>query len=137
MTATSEKGLNLFLDIEDGVIVGIRARCHELHGTDSDKARFLTKRVRRDFEKAKSFAVPASTYVVDANTGTVTPGRIRYQTFLDLGGLNSPIFGEIYAHYDVPQYPFVVVTPVVDGRLVTGGIGILAVEGLGVAVSDN
>jgi hypothetical protein len=137
MTATREKGLNLFLDIEDGVIVGIRAKCHELHGTDSDKARFLTKRVRRDFEKAKSFAVPASMCVVDVTTRTATPGRIRYQTFLEAGGIASPLFNEVFAHYDVPQHPFVVVTPVVDGRLVTGGMGELVVDGLGVAVSEN
>jgi hypothetical protein len=67
-----EKVLNLFLFVEDDIIVGLGARCHHAEGSDREKIAFLQRQVKHDLAQADRFPMPTRYHLVfpDGTTGT-------------------------------------------------------------------
>jgi hypothetical protein len=111
-----EKVFNLFLFIEDNIIVGLGARCHQADGTDRDKLTFLQRQVKHDLPSAERFPMPKRYHLVfpDGRTGT----GIQYQSYQKLAMLQRhlELFEEIFTHFGASENPLMCITPVVDDK---------------------
>jgi hypothetical protein len=105
----SETIVNIFLIIESGSVVELRAKKYEADGTDDSKIGFLKERAREDYEPAEIFDAPRN------RRGEFMP----YKKFskLESQGMHYRLFEEIFTRYRVPQNPLICVTPVVDGEV--------------------
>lgn len=101
--------LNIFLIIENGLVVAFKVKAHEMEGGDDRKIKFLKENVNADFETARDFSAPQN-----------EKGKfMKYNQFakLEKQGMQYKLFEEIFQSYQVPQNPMVCVTPVVDGKI--------------------
>lgn len=101
--------LNIYLLINNDLVIEFRAVSYEREGGDDNKIKFLKSRVREDFTKAFKFDAPQ-----DKN------GKfMSYKKFhkLEKRGLQFQLFEEIFERFGVPQNPLVCVTPVVNGEI--------------------
>ena len=107
----NETILNIYLIIENGVVVEYRANAYEIDGDDEDKIKYLKGRVKEDFTKAYKFDAPSDKY-----------GRfMKYYKFAKLEdrGKHSNLYEEIFDKFNISERPLICVTPVVDGKFMT------------------
>lgn len=109
----SEKILNLYLVIEQGVIEEFRAYSYEADGTDDEKISLLKKNAANDFSSSFKFDAPVS------NSGK----KMKYKQFskLEKQGKQFLLFEEIFQKFQVPDSPLICLTPVVDGKILSAG----------------
>jgi len=105
----TEKILNLYLVINDGIIEEFRACSYEAGGSDEEKISFLKEKAIRDFPSSFKFDPPIS------NSGK----KMKYKQFtrLEKQGKQFLLFEEIFRKFQVPDSPLVCLTPVVDGKV--------------------
>lgn len=108
-----EKVFNLFLFIENDIIVGLGARCHQADGSDREKLAFLQRQVKHDVKAAERFPVPKRYQLVfpDGRTGT----GIQYQSYQQLAQMQRhlDLFEEIFTHHGASENPLMCITPIV------------------------
>ena len=104
--------LNIYLIINDGLVVEFKAFSYEIEGGDDYKINFLKRNAESDFSRAYHFDAPA-----DKN-GKFMP----YNKFakLEKRGRQFELFEEIFSSFKVLERPLVCVTPVVDGKIISG-----------------
>jgi hypothetical protein len=111
-----EKVFNLFLFVDDDIIVGLGARCHHAEGSDREKIAFLQRQMRHDLAQADRFPMPKRYQLVfpDGRTGT----GVQYQTYQKLAMLQRhlDLFEEVFTHFGASDSPLMCITPIVDGR---------------------
>ncbi len=101
--------LNIYLIINDGLVVEFRAFAYEREGGDDNKIKFLKSRVVEDYPNAYHFDAPSD-----------KEGKfMSYNKFskLEKRGRQFELFEEIFQKFKVPQNPLICVTPVVDGEI--------------------
>jgi hypothetical protein len=105
----NETILNIYLVINNGLVVEFRAIGYEQEGGDDRKIEFLKSRAKEDFEKAYKFDAP-----------TDKKGKfMSYNRFhkFEKRGMHFQLFEEIFSSFDVAENPLICVTPVVDGEI--------------------
>jgi len=104
--------LNIYLVITNGLVVEFRAIAYEMEGGDETKINFLKSKAKDDYEKAFNFDAPVN------SNGKFMP----YKKFskLEKRGRQFELFEEIFSNYKVPQNPLICVTPVLDGKILSG-----------------
>ena len=107
----SEKILNLYLVIDNGIIEEFRACSYEVAGSDEEKISFLKKNAANDFLSSFKFDPPVS------NSGK----QMKYKQFsrLEKQGKQFLLFEEIFQKFQVPDSPLICLTPVVDGEILS------------------
>jgi hypothetical protein len=105
----NEKILNIYLVIDNGVVVEFRAMAYEKEGGDDYKIKFLKGRAAKDFDKAYRFDAPSD------KDGSF----MSYKKFarLEQRGRQFELFEEIFSRFGVPENPLICVTPVMDGKI--------------------
>ena len=106
--------LNIYLIIDDGLVVKFKAFSYQVEGGDDYKIDFLKNRVEEDFSRAYHFDAPSNKH-----------GRfMSYNKFakLEKRGRQYELFEEIFSSFDVPEKPLICVTPVVDGKIVSSNV---------------
>ena len=104
--------LNIYLIINEGMVVEFKAFSYQVEGEDDYKIDFLKKRVAEDFSRAYHFYSPSDKH-----------GKfMSYNKFakLEQRGRQYELFEEIFSSFNIPEKPLICVTPVVDGRIVAG-----------------
>jgi endonuclease IV len=101
--------LNIYLIINNNLVVGFRAIAYEIEGGDDNKIKFLKSKAGEDFDKAYHFDAPVN------SKGEFMP----YRKFskLEKRGRQFELFEEIFSSFKVPQNPLICVTPVLDGKI--------------------
>ena len=111
-----EKTFNLFLFVENEIIVGLGASCHESDGSDGEKLSFLQRQVKYDLPGAFRFPMPKHYHLVfpDGTTGT----GIQYQNYQQLAVLQRrlDLFEEVFPHFGASDSPLMCITPVLNGK---------------------
>jgi len=107
----SEKILNLYLVIDNGIIEEFRACSYEADGSDEENISFLKKNAAHDFPASFKFDAPVS------NFGK----KMKYKQFsrLEKQGKQFLLFEEIFQKFQVPDSPLICLTPVVDGEILS------------------
>ncbi len=104
--------LNIYLVINEMLVVEFRAMAYEREGGDDNKIMFLKSRTAEDFPNAYCFDAP-----------TNKNGKfMSYKKFrkLEKQGMHFQLFEEIFSKFHLPEKPLVCVTPVVDGEIYAG-----------------
>lgn len=111
MNQLYETILNIYLVIEEGYVVGFKAKSYERSGEDNNKIEFLKARAKLDFDKAENFGAPVS------KKGF----HMKYSKFskLEKNGMHFKLFEDIFNKYEIPENPLICVTPVVDGEILS------------------
>lgn len=106
----NETILNIFLEIENGFVVGFKAHSYLSDDGDQQKIQLLKEKAYTDYAKSFHFDAPQ-----DKNGAFM-----KYKSFskLECRGMHFQLFEEIFSSFDVPENPLVCVTPVVDGKLI-------------------
>lgn len=104
--------LNIYLVINNGLVVEFRAIGYEIEGGDDNKIKFLKSRAKEDYKS--SFYYPAPS---DKNGNFM-----QYKKFarLEERGRHFELFEEIFSEFKVPEKPLICVTPVVNGEILAG-----------------
>lgn len=104
--------LNIYLVINDDCVVEFRAIAYEMECGDDNKINFLKSKAKEDFDKAYRFDAPVN------EKGKFMP----YKKFskLEKRGRQFELFEEIFSNFKVPQNPLICVTPVLDGKILSG-----------------
>ncbi|MBU0474768.1 MAG: hypothetical protein KKF62_11460 [Bacteroidetes bacterium] len=105
----NETILNIFLEIENGFVVGFKAISYLSDDGDQQKIKYLKEKANTDFPKAFRFDAPQDKH----------GNFMKYKSFskLESRGIHFQLFEEIFSSFNVPENPLVCVTPVVDGKL--------------------
>jgi hypothetical protein len=111
-----EKVFNVFLFVEDAIIIGLGARCHHADGSDREKIAFLQRQVKHDLAQAERFPIPTR-YRLVFSDGRIGTGS-QYQCYLQLALLQRhlELFEEVFIHYQAPDSPLMCITPIVGGK---------------------
>lgn len=106
----NETILNIFLEIENGFVVGFKAKSYLSDDGDQQKINLLKEKAKVDYTKSFHFDAPQN------KNGEY----MKYSSFskLENRGMHFELFEEIFSKFNVPENPLVCVTPVVDGKLV-------------------
>ncbi len=115
--AMTEILFNLFLFFSNNIITDIGVVSHLLDGTDEEKLSFLQAQVSNDFKNAKIFPIPSE---FSRSDGTVHPVPFyseKYNALCRLGR-QLKLFEQIFQTLNAPKEPLVVITPIVDGKIV-------------------
>ncbi len=101
--------LNIYLIIDNGFVIGFKAKAYESDEGDNQKIKFLKEHAESDFN---------SSYFFDAPTNK-NGNFMKYKSFskLEKHGMHYQLFEEIFSKFNVPENPLVCVTPVVDGEI--------------------
>ncbi len=104
--------LNIYLIINEGIVVEFRAIAYEMEGGDDNKIKFLKSKAFEDFQKSYCFDAPIN------KRGMF----MKYRKFakLEKQGMQYQLFEDIFKNFKVPQNPLICVTPVVDGKIIAG-----------------
>ena len=105
----NETILNIYLVINDGLVVEFRAIGYEQEGGDDRKIEFLKSHAKEDFEKAYKFDAPK-----DKKGKFMTYNRFHK---FEKRGMHFQLFEEIFSNFDVAENPLIWVTPVVDEEI--------------------
>lgn len=103
--------VNIFLEIENGYVIGFKAKSYLSDEGDQQKIDILKEKSKTDFSKSFHFDAPQNKH-----------GKyMKYSSFakLESRGMHFQLFEEIFSKFDVPENPLVCVTPVVDGEVKT------------------
>lgn len=103
--------LNIYIVIENGLVVAFKAKAYEVEGNDETKIKYLKEHAKEDFQFAYKFDAPQN------RRGDFMP----YKKFakLEAQGMQYRLFEEIFEKFNVPQNPLICVTPVVDGEILS------------------
>lgn len=103
--------LNIYLIINDGLVVEYKAFSYEIEGGDDYKINYLKRNAASDYSRAYHFDA-----VTDKN-GKFMP----YNKFakLEKRGRQFELFEEIFTSFNIPEKPLICVTPVVDGKIIS------------------
>ena len=103
--------LNIYLIINNGLVVEFKALSYQLEGGDDYKIDFLKRNAEADFSRAYHFDAPTD------KSGKFMP----YNKFakLEKRGRQFELFEEIFESFDIPEKPLICVTPVVDGKIIS------------------
>lgn len=104
--------LNIYLVINNGLVEEFKAIGYEMEGGDDNKIQFLKSKAVEDFTAAYYFDAP-----------TDRSGKfMKYNKFarLEQQGRQYELFEEIFQSFKVPERPLICVTPVVDGKVISG-----------------
>ena len=101
--------LNIYLIIDDGFVIGFKAKAYESDEGDNQKIKFLKEHAESDFNSSYSFDAPTNKNGI----------FMKYKSFskLEKHGMHYQLFEEIFSKFNVPENPLVCVTPVVDGEI--------------------
>lgn len=113
--------LNLFLFAEGNVITELGAVPHCIDGTDQEKIFFLQCEVADDFDKAKRFPIPSKYLHSDLSVHSAGLLQDKYNAMMRCGS-HLEVFEEIFQSFSLPDEPLVVITPVVNGKVVIDAI---------------
>lgn len=105
----NETILNIFLEIENGFVIGFKAKSYLSDDGDNEKIALLKKNAKVDYATSFHFNAPQNKH-----------GEfMKYKSFskLESRGMHFQLFEEIFSKFDVPENPLVCVTPVVDGEI--------------------
>ena len=104
--------LNIYLIINEGIVVEFRAIAYEMEGGDDNKIKFLKSKAMDDYQRSYRFDAPKN------RSGKF----MKYPKFakLEKQGMQFQLFEEIFENFKVPQNPLICVTPVVDGKIIAG-----------------
>lgn len=105
----NETILNIYLVINDGLVVEFRVVAYEMEGGDDRKIEFLKSKAKDDFEKAYKFDAPT-----DKKGNFMTYNRFHK---FEKRGMHFQLFEEIFSSFKVAGNPLICVTPVVDGEI--------------------
>ncbi len=105
----NETILNIYLVINDGLVVEFRVVAYEMEGGDDRKIDFLKSKAREDFTNAYKFDAPT-----DKHGKFMTYNRFHK---LEKRGMHFQLFEEIFSSFKVAEHPLICVTPVVDGEI--------------------
>jgi hypothetical protein len=112
-----EKIFNLFLFVENDIIVNLGARCHQADGSDREKLSFLQRHVKHDLPEAVRFPIPNRYHLIlpDGSTGT----GLQYLSYQKLTFLRRhlDVFEEVFAHFGASDNPLMCITPIVDDKV--------------------
>ena len=100
--------VNIYLIIEDGLVISFKAKAYEQEGTDDEKINFLKRSAKSDFDTAYVFDAPIDKF------GKFMPYN-RFAKF-EKQGMHYKLFEEIFTEFKVPDKPLICVTPIVDGE---------------------
>ncbi len=105
--------LNIYLVINNGLVVEFRAISYQQEGGDDRKIEFLKSRAKEDYANSISFYSPT-----DKNGNFMS-----YKKFhkLEKRGMHFQLFEEIFSKFNVPEHPLICVTPIVDGEIYSEG----------------
>ena len=101
--------LNIYLVINEGLVVEFKAYSYKVEGGDDYKINFLKKHATEDFSRAYHFDAPSDKH-----------GKfMSYNKFakLEQRGRQYELFEEIFSSFNLPEKPLICVTPVVDGKI--------------------
>jgi hypothetical protein len=103
--------LNIYLIINEGMVVEFKAFSYQVEGGDDYKIDYLKKRAVEDFSRAYHFDAPSDKH------GKLMP----YNKFakLEQRGRQYELFEEIFSNFNLPEKPLICVTPVVDGKIIS------------------
>ena len=103
--------LNIYLIINEGMVVEFKAFSYQVEGGDDHKIDFLKRNAAADFSRAYHFDAPTDKY------GKFMP----YNKFakLEKSGRQYELFEEIFTSFNLPERPLICVTPVVDGKIIS------------------
>jgi hypothetical protein len=113
--------LNLFLFAEDNVITELGAVDHCIDGTDQKKIFFLQCQVTNDFGKSKRFAIPSRFSRSDLHDHSAGLPQEKYNAMMRYGS-HLELFEEIFQSFSLSDEPLVVITPVVNGKVVIDAV---------------
>ncbi|MGD8782256.1 MAG: hypothetical protein PVH88_25235 [Ignavibacteria bacterium] len=101
--------LNIYLVINNGLVVSFKAKAYEKTGSDEEKIKYLKGCAAEDFQNA---------YVFDAPVNRMG-NYMSYNKFnkLEMQGMHYQLFEGIFSKFDIPDNPLICVTPVVDGKI--------------------
>ena len=102
--------LNIYLEIQNGLVAAFKAKAYEMEGGDDEKIKFLKSRAREDYKSAYNFEAPVN-----------DKGKfMKYNKFakLEKQGMHFQLFEIIFSKFDLPESPLICVTPVVDGEII-------------------
>jgi len=105
----NETILNIFLEIDNELVVGFKAKSYLSDDGDQQKIDLLKEKAKTDFTTSFHFDAPRN-----------KDGKfMKYSSFskLESRGMHFQLFEEIFSKFDVPENPLVCVTPVVDGEV--------------------
>lgn len=105
----NETILNIYLVINNGLVVEFCAVAYEKEGGDDRKMEFLKSRAREDFATAYKFDAPT-----DKNGKFMSYNRFHK---LEKRGMHFQLFEDIFSSFKVAENPLICVTPVVDGEI--------------------
>ena len=103
--------LNIYLIINEGLVVEFKAFSYQVEGGDDYKIDYLKKRASEDFSRAYHFDAPSDKH-----------GKfMSYNKFakLEKSGRQYELFEEIFSNFNLPEKPLICVTPVVDGKIIS------------------
>lgn len=102
--------LNIYLIINNGLVVEFKAFSYQIEGGDDFKIDFLKRNAEADFSRAYHFNAPSD------KKGKFIP----YNKFakLEKRGRQFELFEEIFTSFNIPEKPLICVTPVVDGKII-------------------
>jgi len=103
--------LNIYLIINEGLVVEFKAYSYQVEGGDDYKIDYLKKQAAEDFSRAYHFDAPSDKH------GKYMP----YYKFakLERRGRQFELFEEIFSSFNLPEKPLICVTPVVDGKIIS------------------
>jgi len=105
----NETILNIYLVINDGLVVEFRVMAYEMEGGDDRKIEFLKSKAREDYINAYKFDAPT-----DKKGKFMTYNRFHK---FEKRGMHFQLFEEIFSSFKVAENPLICVTPVVDGEI--------------------
>ena len=103
--------LNIYLIINEGLVVEFKAYSYQVEGGDDYKIDYLKKQAAEDFSRAYHFDAPSDKH-----------GKyMSYNKFakLERRGRQFELFEEIFSSFNLPEKPLICVTPVVDGKIIS------------------
>jgi hypothetical protein len=101
--------LNIYLIINNGLVVEFRAVAYQKEGGDDNKISFLKGKAKADYPNSIGFYAP-----MDKNGKYMSYDKFHK---LEKRGMHFQLFEEIFSKYNVPEHPLICVTPVVDGEI--------------------
>lgn len=115
-----EKIFNLFVYSNLDIISQVGAVCHKIEGNDKEKISFLLSQVNSDFKKAEIFPLPNNILMTYKG---IKRNSIDTNLFRDLcyKGQSSLIFEEVFNKFSAVNNPLIVVTHVVNGKIIIEG----------------
>ena len=104
--------LNIYLIINEGMVVEFKAFSYEFEGGDDSKIEYLKKNAALDFSRSYHFDAPTDKH----------GNFMSYSKFakLEKRGRQFELFEEIFSSFNVAEHPLICVTPVVDGKIIAG-----------------